>query len=85
MPNKKVKQERKKLLQKYGKRMSDFPDEELKDEKSGSFIHLMDFVDYRRQCQKWTVLTQNEVEYRIHLYNTVECLRKSRGVRNWNY
>jgi len=47
MPKKKVKEERKKILLKYGKRMSEFPDEELKDEKSGSFIWLMDLVDYK--------------------------------------
>ena len=47
MPKKKVKEERKKLLQKYGKRMSEFPKEDLIDKKSGSLIHLMDSVDYK--------------------------------------
>ena len=71
MPKKKVIEERKKLLQKYGKRMSEFPDEELKDAKSGSYIWLMDFVDYRRQCQNRLNLTQNEVEYRNIINKTV--------------
>jgi len=46
LTKKKIKEERKKILEKYGKRMSEFPEEELKDEKSGSFIWLMDSVDY---------------------------------------
>ena len=46
MTKKKVKEERKKLLEKYGKPMSEFSDEELKDKKSGSWIWLMDSVDY---------------------------------------
>ena len=43
------KEDRKKLLQKYGKPLSEFPDEELIDERSGSFIWLMDFVDYKKK------------------------------------
>ena len=49
MTKRKYKEERKKILEKYGKPMSEFPDEELKDEKSGSWIWLMDSVDYKRQ------------------------------------
>ena len=48
MTKRKYKEERKKILEKYGKPMSEFPDEELKDEKSGSWIWLMDSVDYKR-------------------------------------
>ena len=48
MTKKKVKEERKKILEKYGKPLSEFPLEELKDKKSGSWIWLMDSVDYKR-------------------------------------
>ena len=71
MTKSKYKEERKKLLQKYGKRMSEFPKEDLIDKKSGSLIHLMDFVDYRRQGQKGSVLTQIKVEYRNIINKTV--------------
>jgi hypothetical protein len=48
MTKRKYKEERKKILEKYGgKPMSEFPDEELKDKKSGSWIWLMDSVDYK--------------------------------------
>jgi len=46
MTKKKVKEERKKLLEKYGKPMSEIPVKYLKDEKSGSWIWLMDSVDF---------------------------------------
>ena len=84
MTKRKYKEERKKLLRKYSLPMSEIPDNELKD-SNGCWIWLSDFVDYKRQGQKGSVLSQIKVEYRIYLYNTVECLRKSRGVRNWNY
>ena len=48
MTKRKYKEERKKILEKYGKPMSEFPLEELKDKKSGSWIWLMDSVDYKR-------------------------------------
>ena len=47
MTKKKVKEERKKILEKHGgKPLSEFPLEELKDKKSGSWIWLMDSVDF---------------------------------------
>ena len=84
MTKRKYKEERKKLLRKYSLPMSEIPDNEVKD-KNGCWIWLRDIIDYKRQGQKGSVLTQIKVEYRRYLYNTVECLRKSRGVRNWNY
>ena len=48
MTKRKYKEERKKILEKYGgKPLSEFPLEELKDKKSGSWIWLMDSVDYQ--------------------------------------
>ena len=44
MTKKKVKEERKKLLDKYGKPMSEIPDKYLKDEKG--WVWLRDLVDY---------------------------------------
>ena len=48
MTKRKYKEERKKILEKYGRPLSEIPDAELKDEKSGSWIWLMDSVDYKR-------------------------------------
>ena len=45
MTKKKVKEERKKLLEKYGKPLSEIPDKYLKDE-NGCWIWLRDLVDY---------------------------------------
>ena len=47
MTKRKYKEERKKILEKYGKPLSEFPLETLKDKKSGSWIWLMDSVDYK--------------------------------------
>ena len=52
MTKRKYKEDRKKILEKYGKPLSEFPLKELKDEKSGSWIWLMDSVDYSQQKQK---------------------------------
>ena len=71
MTKRKYKEERKKILEKYGKPMSEFPDEELKDEKSGSWIWLMDSVDYKRQNRIGCDLIQKEVEYRNLINKTV--------------
>ena len=46
MTKRKYKEERKKILEKYGKPLSEFPEEVLKDKKSGSWIWLMDSVDF---------------------------------------
>ena len=47
MTKKKVKEERKKILEKYGRRsFADLPDNEVKD-KNGCWIWLRDFVDYK--------------------------------------
>ena len=47
MTKKKVKEERKKILEKYGRlSLSDLPDNEVKD-KNGCWIWLKDFVDYK--------------------------------------
>ena len=45
MTKKKVKEERKKSLEKYGKPMSEIPDKYLKDENC-CWIWLRDLVDY---------------------------------------
>ena len=42
----KYKEERKKILEKNGRPMSEIPDEELKDE-NGCWIWLRDSVDYK--------------------------------------
>ena len=44
MTKKKVKEERKKILEKYGKPMSEIPDKYLKDNKG--WIWLRDLIDY---------------------------------------
>ena len=83
MTKRKYKEERKKILEKYGgKPLSEFPLEELKD-SNGCWFWLKDLIDYKRQSQNGLNLTQNEVEYRNLIYKTVGSLRKSRGVRNW--
>ena len=46
MTKKKVKEERRKLLDKYSKHMSEIPDKYLKDENG--WVWLMDSVDYNR-------------------------------------
>jgi len=51
MTKRKYKEDRKKILEKYGKPLSEFPLKELKDEKSGSWIWLMDSVDYSRDSK----------------------------------
>ena len=48
MTKRKYKEERKKILEKYGRPMSEIPDKYLKD-KNGCWIWLMDSVDYKRQ------------------------------------
>ena len=48
MTKRKYKEERKKILEKYGRQsFADLPDNEVKD-KNGSWIWLSDFVDYKR-------------------------------------
>jgi len=42
----KYKDERKKVLEKYGRPMSEIPDDELRDEKG--WIWLRDLIDYKR-------------------------------------
>ena len=44
MTKKKVKEERKKILEKYGKPMSEIPDKYLNDNKG--WVWLRDLVDY---------------------------------------
>ena len=44
MIKKKVKEERKKILEKYGKPMSEIPDKYLKDSKG--WFWLKDLIDY---------------------------------------
>ena len=44
MTKKKVKEERKKILEKYGKPMSEIPDKYLKDNKG--WVWLRDLIDY---------------------------------------
>ena len=46
MTNRRYKEERKKILEKYGKPLSEIPDEVLKD-KNG-WIWLKDSIDYKR-------------------------------------
>ena len=83
MTKRKYKEERKKILEKYGRlSFADLPDNEVKD-TNGCWIWLRDSIDYKRQGQKGSVLTQIKVEYRNLIYKTVGSLRKSRGVRNW--
>jgi hypothetical protein len=45
MTKKKVKEERKKLLERYSMPMSEIPDKYLKD-KNGGWIWLRDLIDY---------------------------------------
>ena len=47
MTKRKYKEEIKKILEKYGRPLSEIPDAELKDE-NGCWIWLMDSVDYKR-------------------------------------
>ena len=47
MTKRKYKEERKKILEKYGKPLSEIPDKSLKD-RNGCWIWLMDSVDYKR-------------------------------------
>ena len=42
----KYKEERKKILEKYGRPMSEIPDKYLKDE-NGCWIWLKDLIDYK--------------------------------------
>ena len=46
MTKRKYKEERKKILEKYSKPLSEFPLEELKDENG--WVWLRDSVDYKR-------------------------------------
>ena len=47
MTKRKYKEERKKILENYGRlSLSDLPDNEVKD-KNGCWIWLKDFVDYK--------------------------------------
>ena len=46
MTKRKYKEERKKILEKYGKPLSEFPDKYLKDRNG--WIWLRDLIDYRR-------------------------------------
>ena len=47
MTKRKYKEERKKILEKYGKPLSEFPDKYLKDENG--WVWLRDSIDYKRQ------------------------------------
>ena len=78
MTKKKVKEERKKILEKYGKPMSEIPDKYLKDE-NGCWIWLRDSIDYKRQSQNGVNLTQIEVEYRNLINTSVDELKRVEG------
>jgi len=46
MTKRKYKEERKKILEKYGRPMSEIPDKYLKDENG--WVWLRDLIDYKR-------------------------------------
>ena len=46
MTNRRYKEERKKILEKYGKPLSEIPDKSLKD-RNGCWIWLKDLIDYK--------------------------------------
>ena len=70
MTKRKYKEERKKILEKYGRPMSEIPDKYLKDE-NGCWFWLKDLIDYKRQNRIGCDLIQKEVEYRNLINKTV--------------